>query len=101
MIFFVFFIVVSFALIPFAWIIGIYDKKTSKNTSLDKMDTIMNLIFIPLGPIILVLDVMSDIIYFWRNNFRNNLKMNIIVKKKSKLNHKTLKDLDCYEKKLV
>ena len=101
LIFFVLFIVVSVVLIPFAWLIAIYDKRQSKNVSLSKMDKIANLIFIPLGVPMLFLDVMSDLIYFWRNNFRDNLKQNIIVKKKSLLMHGTLKDLDIYESKLV
>ena len=65
------FIGVSVALIPFAWIIGIIDKTNKSNTqNMSPMDRILNYAFIPFGPFLLMLDMMADILYFWKNNFR-------------------------------
>jgi hypothetical protein len=69
------FMTVSIAFIPFAWLIGIYDKtvKTS-NQNMSQIDKLINFLFIPFGPVILFADLMADFFYFWKNNFRNDLK---------------------------
>lgn len=96
------FVVVSVALIPIAWLIGIYDKSTKSNTqNMSPVDKIINYLFIPFGPIILLADLVADFLYFWKNNFRTELKQNIILKKKSNLTHNSLKELDGYTSKMV
>ena len=100
MILFVIFTAISFALIPFAWIIGIFDKLNVTNTNYTIMDKIANYMFIPFGPLILVLDVFSDLIYFWKNNFRTDLKQNIIVKDDSELIHESLRDMESHISKM-
>jgi len=79
-IFYTIFVAVSLVCIPFAWIIGVYDKLTAKNTNRDTMDKVFNYLFILWGPLILIFDVFADTVYFWKNNFRVDLKKNIIVK---------------------
>jgi len=100
MILFLIFVVVSVVLIPFAWIVGIIDKLSAKNANTDKMDEICKYLFIPFGPIILFLDLLADLSYFWKNNFRTDLKKNIIVKGDSKLNHHSIKEIDSYSLKM-
>jgi hypothetical protein len=94
MIFFGVFVVVSLVCVPVAWFVGIYDKLQATNKSTDKLDQICNILFIPFGPAILLLDVIADFNYFWKNNFRTDLKKNIIVKAESKLTHHSIKDID-------
>jgi len=81
--FFLIFIVVSFALIPIAWIVGIFDKLKASSSNYNKVDKMCNYLFIPFGPIILVFNVLCDLNYFWKNNFRDELKQNIIQKEDS------------------
>lgn len=51
------FVAVSVALIPFAWVLGIYDKLfKSTNQNMTKMDIIVNYLFVPFGIVILWLD---------------------------------------------
>ena len=72
--FFLLFIVVSFALIPIAWIVGIYDKQKAQTPQTPLVQKITNFgIFIPFGIPILIFDSFVDIVYFWRNNFRTDL----------------------------
>ena len=99
-IFFVIFLVVSVALIPFAWIISVVDKLSTSNSNYTPLDKVFNYLFILFGPLILTLDVLSDLNYFWKNNFRTELKMNIIVKEDSRLTHASLRDLDRYSYKM-
>ena len=50
-------------------------------------------IFIPLGAPILFFDTLVDLLYFWINNFRTNLKKIIIEKDKSTVSHRSLKEI--------
>ena len=70
MIFFILYIIISFLLIPFAWIAGCVDKMFSKNTNYSTMDKVFNYMFIPFGTIVLMLDMIADLYYFWKNSFR-------------------------------
>ena len=80
------FAVVSIALIPFAWIMGIVDKLMSIGWITNSNEKLMNnYLFIPFGPVILALDVVADLYYFWINNFRQELKQIIIPKDESKI----------------
>jgi hypothetical protein len=77
MIFFFLFAAVSFALIPIAYLVGIIDKIKSFNSQPSTMAKIQNnLLFFPFGIAILCVDVLFDLFYFWKNNFRatDNLK---------------------------
>ena len=57
LILFVAFIIVSIILIPIAWIVGIFDKIATLGSFRNRGDRILNvLLFIPLGPIILLFD---------------------------------------------
>jgi len=64
------------------------------------MDKIFNYLFVLFGPLILILDLISDFNYFWKNNFRTDLKKNIIVKDDSRLSHHTIKEMDTYASKM-
>ena len=100
LIFFILFVAVSVVCIPFAWFVGIVDKFTAKNQSKDMRDVICNYLFVPFGPIILALDLMADCNYFWKNNFRSELKKNIIVIDDSKLTHYSIREIDAYTNKM-
>jgi len=64
----------SLALVPFAYLVGIVDKMRTLSSQKDPRSKIMNnLLFIPFGIPILLLDFMVDLMYFWRNNFRVDL----------------------------
>ena len=66
MVFFIIFIIASLILILPAWIIGIIDKFKNLPNMTSGTEKIMNLgIFIPFGLIILVLDMIIDLNYFW------------------------------------
>jgi hypothetical protein len=62
----VLFTALSIVLIPFAWIIGTFDKiKAIKPTDTPK-DIVMNLgVFALLGPVVLILDSFADSYFFW------------------------------------
>lgn len=79
---FTFFIIVSVVLMPFAWLVGIPDKiKSFSNSNLTIKEKIMNAgLFMAFGPLILVLDLMADMFYFWVYNFRVDLHKIIIEK---------------------
>ena len=94
------FLVVSLVLIPFAWVRGIYDKIQQKNTNYNRTDQVFNLLFIPFGPFILLLDLIADVIYFWKNSFRTDLKMNIIPQNISQLSHKSLRNIENHFNKM-
>ena len=87
MILFIIYVLVSVLLIPFAWIVGCIGKLSSKNANYSAMDKAMNLLFIPFGLVILSLDVIADLYYFWKNSFRRGLKLKIIEKDSSLLSH--------------
>ena len=92
---FSFFIVVSAILIPFAWLAGIPDKiKSLGNTSLNIKDKVLNAgLFLAFGPLILFLDLMADMFYFWVYNFRIDLHKIIIEKEQSSVTHRSLKEI--------
>lgn len=74
MIFQILFTLVSFALIPFAWIIGTIDKARSIRSTDTPKDIVINLVlFAVLGPVILLVDSFADIYYFWRVMFKTNM----------------------------
>ena len=53
------FMLVSFILLPFAYIIGVVDKITSLASVEEKGERLLNnLLFIPFGPVILVFDTL-------------------------------------------
>jgi hypothetical protein len=45
------------------------------------------------GPIILLLDLVADTYYFWKNNFRTDLQKIIVSEPTSKLQHLTVKEI--------
>jgi len=51
-----------------------------------------NICFIFFGPLILELDFIADCAYFWKNNFRTDLKEIIIPKDKSLISHKSIRE---------
>jgi len=88
------FVITSFLLIPLAWVVGIIDKLGSLSDLKTLQDKILNVyLFIPFGVPILLFDFLADLFYFWKNNFRVHLKKIIIERERSKLNHKTLRDV--------
>jgi hypothetical protein len=85
---------VSFALIPFAWIVGTIDKARSIRPTDTSKDIVMNLVlFALLGPVILVVDSVVDIYYFWTVMFKTKMKQIIIEREKSSIDHKSLRTL--------
>lgn len=85
---------VSIILLPFAWIIGIFDKVRSIRSTDTVKDIVMNLVlFILAGPVILALDSLADIYYFWCVMFKNKMKQIIIEREKSTIDHKSLRTL--------
>ena len=88
LIFFSLFVIISCLLIPLAWLIGIYDKIRNKNYYSSNRDKLLKCwLFIPFGPLILLLDLFVDIYYFWKNNFKKELKYTIVVRKKQNVHH--------------
>jgi len=49
--------------------------------------------FVVLGLIGLVFSLFSDLYYFWKNNFRSNLKKIIIERQRSTLTNNTIREL--------
>ena len=91
-IFKVVFIITAQLLIPFAWIIGIFDKLRTLNDNYGREKLLNNICFIVLGPIILELDFIADCYWFWKNNFRTELKVIIIPKDKSLISHNSIRE---------
>lgn len=73
MIFFGVFMVVSVLATPAAYFVCMFDKiKTiGQQTSLEEKIK-NNLIFIPFGLPILYFDLIADMFYFWKNNFKSS-----------------------------
>lgn len=92
---FSFFIIVSTVLIPFAWIAGIPDKIKSlgNNNSSIKQKLLNAGLFFFFGPLILFIDLMADMFYFWVYNFRTDLHKIIIEKEQSSITHRSLKEI--------
>jgi len=78
MFFFVMFIAFSLILVPVAWIIGIFDKTSKTSEEEEKNKTLELILFIFLGPFILIFDIGADIYYFWKNSFRPNLNKIVV-----------------------
>jgi len=99
LIFFIAFIATSVILLPLAWIIGTIDKIS--NQSHERMYTKIReiILFIFAGPFILVADIMADILYFWKYNFRSDLNRIVIAQEKSTIKNKTLREvsLRCFQ----
>jgi len=74
-------------MIPLAWFVGIGDKLQTMKYNEGHEKLLNNFLFIVAGPIILELDFVADCIYFWKNNFRTDLKEIIIPKDKSLISH--------------
>lgn len=49
--------------------------------------------FIFLGPLILLIDTMADIYYFWILMFKTKMQQIIIEREKSTINHRSLRQL--------
>ena len=96
MILFVIFVFTSLVLIPVAYVVGIIDKLKTLSTQQTMFDKVKNnFVFIPLGLPILGLDLLADIVYFWKYNFqaKDNLKQIIIPKDKSIITHKSIREI--------
>lgn len=96
------FFISSQVLIPVAWVIGIFDKLRTLKMTIGSRERLMNnFAFIFLGPIILELDVIMDCIYFWKNNFRTDLKVIIIPKDKSLISHSSIREYMSISEKYI
>lgn len=96
MFFFVIFVVSSVVLIPVAYVVCIFDKLKTIDQQPNLMEKIKNnFSFLPFGLIILSFDVLADMFYFWKNNFRpmEDLKQIIIIKEKSTISHKSIREI--------
>lgn len=88
------FVIVSVLLIPFAWLVGCGDKIKSLKTQPNMHAAIMNnYMWFPFGMLILTADCFADMVYFWKNMFREDLKQIIIPKEESTITHKSIKEL--------
>ena len=78
---FLMFFLASLTFVPIAWLIGISDKfKILLSPYGFFKKKMLNVgVFIFLGPAILVLDTCTDVFYFWKNNFRDDLEKIIIT----------------------
>ena len=92
---FIFFLVISVILMPFAWLVGIPDKiKALSNSNIDGKEKVLNsVMFLFFGPLILILDLLADMFYFWVYNFRLDLHKIIIEKEQSSVTHRSLKEI--------
>lgn len=71
LLFFAYFIVLSVALLPVAYVVGIFDKLSHINSKATFNEKLYNsFIFFPFGIPILCFDILADMFYFWTNNFR-------------------------------
>jgi len=95
---FMMFLIVSIALIPIAYVVGIVDK-VKHLRYLSKDDQRMNYGFFIFGLVYLLLDLFADIYYFWHNNFRAGLKKIIIEVEDSTVSHKSLREIDAMVKR--
>jgi len=94
LIFYFLFIGISFALIPFAWIIGIKDKYFATTPQTPILHKIVNFgLFVPFGIPILLFDSFADCKFFWKNNFRGNLQSIIIQREISTVSHMSLREI--------
>lgn len=96
-VFFVFFLTGSILMLPFAFFKGLYVKINLAMRSVKKADRVKNwtklFFFFFLGVPILIINLFTDFFYFWKNNFRDNLKKIIITKITSQLTSSSIKSL--------
>jgi hypothetical protein len=50
-------------------------------------------LFLAFGPLVLFMDLMADMFYFWVYNFRIDLHKIIIEKEQSSVTHRSLKEI--------
>lgn len=96
LIFFSIFVVVSSVLTPIAYIVCTFDKIKTLGQQPNIGEQIKNnLLFFPLGMVILGLDLVADMYYFWVNSFRDGKEMKqiIIEKEKSVITHKSIREI--------
>lgn len=84
---YLFFVLISILLIPVSYFFTVYEKRGS-------------LFFIFCGLPILILDFIADQYYFWVNNFRTNLKLTVISRKKSNIKYDSVKEIMCFFEQL-
>ena len=94
MFYFAIFVVFSIALIPLAWLIGIVDKIKTRDLAKSQTELMLNLgVFIPFGIPIMVLNSISDIYYFWKINFKEDLYKITMKREDSLISHLSLKEI--------
>lgn len=96
LIYFTYFIILSIVLLPVAYVIAVFDKLSTINQQASFSHKLNNnLIFIPLGVPILCINLVADIVYFWRNNFRvkDDLKKIIVPIESYALNHQSIRSI--------
>lgn len=68
---FSYFAIFTFVLAVPSYFIGVLQKvKKMKDPNMTAADRFENILFFPLGPIIVVFNCLADCMYFWKNNFR-------------------------------
>ena len=104
---FCFFVGVSLALIPPAWIVGVVDKYYQNHEAHggQRAKTVNVMVFAVLGMPILCLDLIADMAYFWQYNFNEDLSMIVIQKEPTKVTDRSIKDVcslcRLYQKNLI
>ena len=93
LIIFALFCISAIGLIPFGWVVGIADKiKTMDQCPAFKDKFVNKIVFIPFGFLILAVNLLVDMIYFWRVNFSpsSELKQIIIENELNDVTHQSI-----------
>jgi len=87
----------SLIMLPFAYLKSVSMKAQLIFKGQSLKESIKNkayfLGFMVFGPVLLLMTLFADLIYFWKNNFRSNLKKIIIERQRSTLTNNTIRDL--------
>lgn len=85
---------VGLFLIPAAYVVGVFDKLATMDSQSSADERLYNnLVFIPCGMGILLLDFIADLFYFWKHNFQpqSQLKKIIIEREATTVSHKSIR----------
>ena len=101
-IFFTVFVLVSILLIPFAYIKSIVFKIKQifqlkyNNRQIIIQKSLSLFLFIFFGILVMSITLLADCFYFWKNNFRTNLKKIVVEKKRSEISIVSFKRIIYY-----